>query len=102
MSRSAHVGEADEPLLPNADTALEAAVPPAPVARRRGRPPGRAVPSATPATARRDRLTVEQIVAVESPREPRLSPDGRRVAYTAEAGGARQAFVLDLRSGPAR
>jgi dipeptidyl aminopeptidase/acylaminoacyl peptidase len=102
MSRSAHIGEADEPLLPNADTALEAAASPAPIARRRGRPPGRAVPPATPATTRRDRLTIEQIVAVESPREPRLSPDGRRVAYTAEAGGARQAFVLDLRSGPAR
>ena len=41
-------------------------------------------------------------MAVDSPREPRLSPDGRRVAYTAEAGGARQVFVLDLRSGPAR
>ena len=75
--------------------------PPPPIARRRGRPPGRAVPPATPASARRDRLTIEQIVAVESPREPRLSPDGRRVAYTAEAGGARQVFVLDLRSGPA-
>ena len=47
-------------------------------------------------------LTIEQIVAVESPREPRLSPDGRRVAYTAEAAGARQVFVLDLRSGQVR
>jgi dipeptidyl aminopeptidase/acylaminoacyl peptidase len=50
----------------------------------------------------RGRLTVEQIVAVESPREPRLSPDGRRVACTAEAAGARQVFVLDLRSGQIR
>ena len=57
---------------------------------------------ATPATTRRERLTIEQIVAVDSPREPRLSPDGRRVAYTAEAAGARQVFVLDLRSGPTR
>ncbi len=54
---------------------------------------------AAPVAARRERLTIEQIVAVESPREPRLSPDGRRVAYTAEAAGARQVFVLDLRSG---
>jgi dipeptidyl aminopeptidase/acylaminoacyl peptidase len=116
MSRFSRAGEADEALLPNADTALEAAEAvaptaeatppateaPAPTARRRGRPPGRAVPPATPAAARRDRLTVEQIVAVDSPREPRLSPDGRRVAYTAEAGGARQVFVLHLRSGSAR
>ena len=51
---------------------------------------------------RRDRLTIEQIVASDSPREPRLSPDGRRVAYTAEAGGARQVFILDLRNGATR
>jgi dipeptidyl aminopeptidase/acylaminoacyl peptidase len=56
----------------------------------------------TPAVARRDRLTIEQIVAVESPREPRLSPDGRRIAFTADAAGARQAFVMDMRSGLAR
>jgi len=31
-----------------------------------------------------------------------FSPDGRRVAYTAEAAGTRQAFILDLRSGLAR
>jgi len=51
---------------------------------------------------RADRLTIEQIVACDSPREPRLSPDGRRVAYTTEAGGARQVFILDLRSGATR
>jgi dipeptidyl aminopeptidase/acylaminoacyl peptidase len=51
---------------------------------------------------RGDRLTIEQIVACDSPREPRLSPDGRRVAYTAEAGGARQVFILDVRSGATR
>ena len=134
---------AEEALLPNAATALEAAaaendfpapggVPaPAPVApRRRGRPPGSKnrpkpppEPSAPqrPATSRVEprasgaraggpaiagsnhaRITIEQIVAVDSPREPRLSPDGRRVAYTAEAGGARQVFILDLRSGTTR
>ena len=70
--------------------------------RRRGRPPGRAPRAATPGEARAGRLTIEQIVAVESPREPRLARDGRRVAYTAEAGGARQVFVLDLRNGQAR
>jgi dipeptidyl aminopeptidase/acylaminoacyl peptidase len=56
----------------------------------------------TPAASRRDRLTVEQIVAVDAPREPRLSPDGRRIAYTAEAGGTQQVFILDLRPGLAR
>lgn len=55
-----------------------------------------------PLVPRRDRLTIEQIVACDSPREPRLSPDGRRVAYTAEAGGARQVFIIDLRSGATR
>jgi dipeptidyl aminopeptidase/acylaminoacyl peptidase len=48
------------------------------------------------------RLTVEQIVAVDSPREPRLSPDGRRIACTVEAGGARQVAILDVRSGQLR
>ncbi len=160
MSRSVRADEAEEALLPNAETALEAAAepPPAdaaqppPAARRRGRPPGsrnrpRPAPAGTPPTgqaapadaasessplpvaprrrgrppgrtarpttsavarptasavARRDRLTIEQIAAVDSPREPRLSPDGRRVAYTAEAGGARQVFVMDLRAGQPR
>lgn len=139
----------DEDLLPNAETALEAAAAETPVPaeatadhpgpatsaadtppRRRGRPPGsknRPKPSpdaaavgpavaaarrrpgaarrrgAAPASgSRRDRLTIEQIVACDSPREPRLSPDGRRVAYTAEAGGARQVMILDLRSGATR
>ncbi len=86
------------------EAAASPGVPPA-AARRRGRPPGRAGtarrPAATP-SARRDRLTIEQIVAVESPREPRLSPDGRRVAYTQEAAGARQVFLLGLRTGQVR
>lgn len=47
-------------------------------------------------------LTVEQIVAVEPPRDVRLSPSGRLVCYTAEAAGARQLFTLPLRGGPAR
>jgi dipeptidyl aminopeptidase/acylaminoacyl peptidase len=44
-------------------------------------------------------LTIEQIVAVESPREFRLHPRDRFVAYTSEAAGARQLFVLPLRGG---
>ncbi len=97
-------------------TAADDAPPPPPAARRRGRPPGRASRAATHPLGRAPRtpraatpqprhhgpLTIEQIVAVESPKEPRLSPDGRRVAYTAEAAGARQAFILDLRSGQVR
>ena len=47
----------------------------------------------------RDGLTVEQAGAVESPREFRLSPDGRRVAFTAESGGARQIFLMPVRGG---
>ena len=75
---------------------------PVPAASARRRPVARASGSASASTPRGDRLTIEQIVACDSPREPRLSPDGRRVAYTAEAGGARQVFILDLRSGTTR
>ena len=44
-------------------------------------------------------LTVEAIVAVDAPREFRLHPRDRVVAYTAEAAGARQLFTLSLRGG---
>jgi len=47
----------------------------------------------------RDGLTIEQAAAIESPREFRLSPDGRRVAFTAEAAGARQIFLMPVRGG---
>ncbi len=47
----------------------------------------------------RDGLTVEQAAAVESPREFRLSPDGRRIAFTDEAAGARQIFLMPIRGG---
>lgn len=85
--------------------------------RRRGRPPKGQPPAvASPTqsdaqprrttTARaassrppRHRLTVEAIVAVEAPREFRLHPRDRMVAYTAEAAGARQLFTLGLRGG---
>ncbi len=48
-----------------------------------------------------DPLTVERAVAFEPPREFRLHPRDRWVAYTDEAGGARQLFMLPLRGGPA-
>jgi dipeptidyl aminopeptidase/acylaminoacyl peptidase len=47
----------------------------------------------------RDGLTIEQAAAVEPPREFRLSPDGRRVAFTAESAGARQIFLMASRGG---
>ncbi len=42
-------------------------------------------------------LTIESIVAVDSPREFRIHPRDRVVAYTAEVAGARQLFTLSLR-----
>ena len=53
--------------------------------RRPGTPPGG--------------LTIEAIVAVDPPREFRLHPRDRVVAYTADAAGARQLFTLPLRGG---
>jgi dipeptidyl aminopeptidase/acylaminoacyl peptidase len=44
-------------------------------------------------------LTIEAIVATDAPREFRLHPRDRIVAYTAEAAGARQLFTLSLRGG---
>src|SRR2546429_4858136 len=46
-------------------------------------------------------LTIEQIVAIEAPRDFRLHPRERLIAYTAEAAGARQLFVLAYRAGAA-
>ena len=43
---------------------------------------------------RRRGLTIEAIAAVDTPREFRLHPRDRIVAYTAEAAGARQLFTL--------
>ncbi|MBA2299281.1 MAG: PD40 domain-containing protein, partial [Chloroflexi bacterium] len=42
-------------------------------------------------------LTIEGIVAVESPREFRIHPRERVVAYTAEVAGTRQLLTLSLR-----
>jgi dipeptidyl aminopeptidase/acylaminoacyl peptidase len=44
-------------------------------------------------------LSIEAIVAVDAPREFRLHPRDRVVAFTAEAAGARQLFTLALRGG---
>jgi len=46
-----------------------------------------------------DGLSIEAIVAIEPPREYRLHPRDRAIAYTAEAGGNRQLFTLPLRGG---
>jgi len=55
--------------------------------------------SGRPRRYARDGLTVEQAAAIESPREFRLSPDGRRLAFTAESAGARQIFLMPVRGG---
>ena len=47
-----------------------------------------------PSSAATTGLTIEAIVAVDPPREFRLHPRDRVVAYTAEAAGARQLFIL--------
>jgi dipeptidyl aminopeptidase/acylaminoacyl peptidase len=44
-------------------------------------------------------LTIEAIVAVDPPREFRIHPRDRTVAFTAEAAGARQLFTMSLRGG---
>ena len=54
---------------------------------------------ATAPTTPSPNLTIEAIVAVESPREFRIHPRDRLVAFTAETGGARQLFTLSLRGG---
>src|SRR5690349_13738899 len=51
-----------------------------------------------PATGGAGGLTIESIVAVDSPREFRVSPRDRAVAYTAEVAGTRQLMTLSLRA----
>jgi dipeptidyl aminopeptidase/acylaminoacyl peptidase len=46
-----------------------------------------------------DGLSIEAIVAIDPPREYRLHPRDRSVAYTAEVAGSRQLFTLPLRGG---
>src|SRR6185369_2032770 len=61
-------------------------------------PWGRALMPTAPITPSPN-LTIEAIVAVEAPREFRLHPRDRLVAFTAETAGARQLFTLALRGG---
>jgi Tol biopolymer transport system component len=82
----------DQAAAETTTTATPAAEPPPP-------PRAQPRPAAPPARPARERLTVEQIVAVESPREFRVSPRDRVAAYTAEAAGTRQLFTLSLRGG---
>ncbi|HET9613742.1 MAG TPA: prolyl oligopeptidase family serine peptidase, partial [Candidatus Limnocylindrales bacterium] len=44
-------------------------------------------------------LTIERLVAVDSPREVRVHPRDRTIAFTRESAGARQIFVMPLRGG---
>jgi dipeptidyl aminopeptidase/acylaminoacyl peptidase len=56
------------------------------------------VPKTDPRRPRHD-LTIEAIVAVESPREFRVHPRERVVAFTAERAGTRQLLTMPLRGG---
>src|SRR4051812_6787914 len=60
-------------------------------------PAGRA--SGAPLAAATGGLTIERLVAVDSPREVRVHPRDRIIAYTRESAGARQIFVAALRGG---
>ena len=60
-------------------------------------PAGRA--TSAPLGAATGGLTIERLVAVDSPREIRVHPKDRVIAYTQEASGARQVFVAPLRGG---
>ena len=66
---------------------------------RRLRRPGAASLMPTAPITPSPNLTIEAIVAVDAPREFRLHPRDRVVAFTAEAAGARQLFTLALRGG---
>ena len=76
-----------------------AATPATPAATASPRPARSTAARSTATPSARTRLTIEAIVAVEPPREFRLHPRDRVVAYTAEAAGARQLFTLPLRGG---
>ncbi|MEA2629862.1 MAG: hypothetical protein QOE66_81, partial [Chloroflexota bacterium] len=54
---------------------------------------------ATAPTTPSPSLSIEAIVAVDAPREFRLHPRDRLVAFTADSAGARQLFTLSLRGG---
>ena len=52
-------------------------------------------------SARTGGLTIEGIVAIDTPREFRIHPRDRSVVFSQEAAGARQIFVQSLRAGTA-
>src|SRR4051794_32695654 len=62
-------------------------------------PAGRA--AGGPLAAATGGLTIERLVAVDAPREVRVHPRDRVIAYTRESVGARQIFVAALRGGAA-
>jgi dipeptidyl aminopeptidase/acylaminoacyl peptidase len=66
-------------------------------ARGRRRPRAQRAASRAP---RSDGLTIAAIVAVEPPREFRLHPRDRTVAYTFDVAGARQLMTMSLRGEP--
>lgn len=70
----------------------------APVARA-GRQRRPAAPARAPDRGP-DGLTIEAIVAIEPPREFRLHPRDRVIAYTADVAGARQLMTMSLRGDP--
>jgi dipeptidyl aminopeptidase/acylaminoacyl peptidase len=88
-ARHGHAAEADGDTAAAADQTSQTT--PAPRVRRSQQAP--------PAPPGRVRLTVESLIAVEPPREIRLHPRDRFVAYTATAAGARQLFMIPLRGG---
>jgi dipeptidyl aminopeptidase/acylaminoacyl peptidase len=59
----------------------------------------RSRPALGPRPSRQDLLTIEAIVAVEAPREFRMHPRERLVAFTAESAGTRQLLTMPIRGG---
>jgi dipeptidyl aminopeptidase/acylaminoacyl peptidase len=55
--------------------------------------------SGAPEAAATGGLTIERLVAVDSPREIRVHPRDRAIAYTHEVAGARQILIASLRGG---
>src|SRR5262245_26687109 len=64
---------------------------------RSGRATG--TPSGAPQAAATGGLSIERIVAVDPPREVRVHPRDRAIAWTQSVAGARQIVVGSLRGG---
>ena len=58
--------------------------------------------SGGPLAAATGGLTIERLVAVDSPREVRVHPRDRVIAFTQTSAGARQIFIASLRGGPSQ